>query len=68
MAKTAQRKAESPSAYTISWSANTAYSPGALIFDDLTFTLATGDWEFLTSAIETIRRHSLDQARAARRI
>ena len=28
--------------------------PGALIFDDLTFTLATGDPEFATSAIETI--------------
>ena len=28
--------------------------PGALIFDALTFTLATGDPEFLTSAVETI--------------
>jgi 5-methyltetrahydrofolate--homocysteine methyltransferase len=28
--------------------------PGALIFDDLTFTLATGDAEFRRSAIETI--------------
>jgi 5-methyltetrahydrofolate--homocysteine methyltransferase len=28
--------------------------PGALIFDDLTFTLATGDPEFAASAIETI--------------
>jgi 5-methyltetrahydrofolate--homocysteine methyltransferase len=29
-------------------------SPGALIFDDLTFTLATGDTEFSQSAVETI--------------
>ena len=28
--------------------------PGALIFDDLTFTLATGEAEFLDSAVETI--------------
>ena len=28
--------------------------PGALIFDDLTFTLATGEPEFLNSAVETI--------------
>jgi 5-methyltetrahydrofolate--homocysteine methyltransferase len=28
--------------------------PGALIFDDLTFTLATGDPEFIDSAVETI--------------
>ncbi len=28
--------------------------PGALIFDALTFTLATGEAEFLTSAVETI--------------
>jgi 5-methyltetrahydrofolate--homocysteine methyltransferase len=29
-------------------------APGALIFDDLTFTLATGEAEFRTSAVETI--------------
>jgi 5-methyltetrahydrofolate--homocysteine methyltransferase len=29
-------------------------APGALVFDDLTFTLATGDPEFAPSAIETI--------------
>jgi len=29
-------------------------APGALVFDDLTFTLATGDPEFAESAIETI--------------
>jgi 5-methyltetrahydrofolate--homocysteine methyltransferase len=29
-------------------------APGALVFDDLTFTLATGDPEFADSAIETI--------------
>ncbi len=28
--------------------------PGALIFDDLTFTLATGDAEYIASAVETI--------------
>jgi 5-methyltetrahydrofolate--homocysteine methyltransferase len=28
--------------------------PGALIFDDLTFTLATGDAEYIDSAVETI--------------
>ena len=28
--------------------------PGALIFDALTFTLATGDPEFMPSAVETI--------------
>ena len=28
--------------------------PGALIFDDLTFTLATGDAEYVNSAVETI--------------
>ena len=29
--------------------------PDALIFDDLTFTLATGDAEFVNSGVETIR-------------
>src|SRR5581483_10946750 len=29
--------------------------PGALIFDDLTFTLATGDAEYIDSAVETIQ-------------
>jgi 5-methyltetrahydrofolate--homocysteine methyltransferase len=54
MAKTAQRKLEV--AQRIYGIAVDEYGlpPGALIFDDLTFTLATGDPEFATSAIETI--------------
>jgi 5-methyltetrahydrofolate--homocysteine methyltransferase len=54
MAKTAARKLEvAKKIYDI---VVTEYGlpPGALIFDDLTFTLATGDPEFETSAIETI--------------
>ena len=54
MAKTAQRKLEV--AQRIHGIVVDEYGlpPGALIFDDLTFTLATGDPEFATSAIETI--------------
>jgi len=54
MAKTAERKLEV--ARRIYQIAVEEYDlpPGALIFDDLTFTLATGEAEFLTSAIETI--------------
>ncbi len=54
MAKTAERKLEV--ARRIYQIAVEEYGlpPGALIFDDLTFTLATGEAEFLTSAIETI--------------
>lgn len=54
MAKTAARKAEvARRIYDI---AVTEYGlpAGALIFDPLTFTLATGEAEFTTSAIETI--------------
>ena len=53
MAKTAERKLEVANASTTSSSANTDSPPGALIFDDLTFTLATGDPEF---AIRRSRR------------
>ena len=42
MAKTAERKSRSRGASTTSSSGSTAF-PGALIFDDLTFTLATGE-------------------------
>ncbi|HEX3456504.1 MAG TPA: methionine synthase [Candidatus Baltobacteraceae bacterium] len=54
MAKTAESKVEV--ARRIYQIAVEEYGlpPGALIFDDLTFTLATGEAEFLTSAIETI--------------
>jgi 5-methyltetrahydrofolate--homocysteine methyltransferase len=54
MAKTAERKLEV--ARRISEIAVGEYGlpPGALIFDDLTFTLATGEPEFAASAIETI--------------
>ena len=38
---------------TSSWT-STAWQPDALIFDALTFTLATGDEEFRRSALETI--------------
>ncbi|MBV9333287.1 MAG: dihydropteroate synthase, partial [Candidatus Eremiobacteraeota bacterium] len=54
MAKTAARKAEV--ARRIYEIAVTEYGlpPGALIFDALTFTLATGEAEFASSATETI--------------
>jgi 5-methyltetrahydrofolate--homocysteine methyltransferase len=54
MAKTAERKAEV--AHRIYEIAVREYGipAGALIFDDLTFTLATGEAEFLDSALETI--------------
>ncbi len=54
MAKTAQRKVEvAQRIYDIAVG-EYALPPGALIFDDLTFTLATGEAEFRDSAIETI--------------
>ncbi|HEY6325948.1 MAG TPA: homocysteine S-methyltransferase family protein, partial [Candidatus Cybelea sp.] len=54
MAKTAQRKVEvARRIYDIAVG-EYAMPPGALIFDDLTFTLATGEAEFLDSAVETI--------------
>ncbi|NIR45514.1 MAG: dihydropteroate synthase, partial [Gemmatimonadetes bacterium] len=54
MAKTAERKLEV--ARRIHEICVDAYGldPGALIFDALTFTLATGDEEFRASAVETI--------------
>ena len=54
MAKTAQRKLEV--AQRIHGIVVDEYGlpPGALIFDALTFTLATGDPEFASSAVETI--------------
>jgi len=54
MAKTAARKAEvARRIYEIAVG-EYGLPPGALIFDALTFTLATGEAEFLTSAVETI--------------
>ncbi len=54
MAKTAQRKLEvARRIYDIVVN-EYGVPPGALIFDDLTFTLATGDAEFANSAVETI--------------
>jgi 5-methyltetrahydrofolate--homocysteine methyltransferase len=54
MAKTAQRKLEVAQRIYGIVVDEYGLPPGALIFDDLTFTLATGDAEFATSAIETI--------------
>jgi 5-methyltetrahydrofolate--homocysteine methyltransferase len=54
MAKTAQRKLEVAQAiYDIAVN-DYSMKPGDLIFDDLTFTLATGDPEFASSAVETL--------------
>ncbi|MCC6905989.1 MAG: methionine synthase [Anaerolineae bacterium] len=54
MAKTAQRKLEVAQAiYDIAVN-EYGLKPEDLIFDDLTFTLATGDPEFAASAIETL--------------
>ncbi len=54
MAKTAQRKLEIAQRIYGIVVDEYGLPPGALIFDDLTFTLATGDAEFLDSAVETI--------------
>jgi 5-methyltetrahydrofolate--homocysteine methyltransferase len=54
MAKTAARKLEVAKRIYGIVVDEYGLPPGALIFDDLTFTLATGDPEFSTSAIETI--------------
>jgi 5-methyltetrahydrofolate--homocysteine methyltransferase len=54
MAKTSARKLEvAQRVYDIVVS-EYGLPPGALIFDDLTFTLATGDAEYIDSAVETI--------------
>ena len=54
MAKTAQRKLEVAERIYDIVVGEYGVPPGALVFDTLTFTLATGDPEFSTSAIETI--------------
>ncbi len=54
MAKTAERKLEVAQRIYDIVVGEYGLPPGALIFDDLTFTLATGDPEFNDSAVETI--------------
>jgi len=54
MAKTRERKLEVAQAIDKIVTEEYGLDPEALIFDDLTFTLATGDPEFNESAIETI--------------
>jgi 5-methyltetrahydrofolate--homocysteine methyltransferase len=54
MAKTRERKLEVARRIHEIVTTEFGLPPGALIFDALTFTLATGDAEFLDSAIETI--------------
>jgi 5-methyltetrahydrofolate--homocysteine methyltransferase len=63
MAKTAQRKVEIAQRIYDIVTQEYGLAPGALIFDALTFTLATGDAEFLTSAVETIEGIKLIKAR-----
>ncbi len=54
MAKTRERKLEIARRIHAIVTSEFGLAPGALIFDALTFTLATGDAEFLDSAVETI--------------
>jgi len=54
MAKTAQLKVEVAQRIHDIVVGEYGVPPGALIFDDLTFTLATGDEEYVNSAVETI--------------
>lgn len=54
MAKTAERKYEIAKRIADIVTQEFGLQPGALIFDDLTFTLATGDEEYVNSAVETI--------------
>ncbi|HTX59008.1 MAG TPA: homocysteine S-methyltransferase family protein, partial [Verrucomicrobiae bacterium] len=54
MAKTAERKLEVARRIYDIVCGEYGLAPGALIFDDLTFTLATGEPEFLDSAVATI--------------
>ncbi|HEY4442560.1 MAG TPA: methionine synthase [Candidatus Elarobacter sp.] len=54
MAKTAQRKLEVARRIHDIVVGEYGLPAGALIFDDLTFTLATGDAEYIDSAVETI--------------
>lgn len=55
MAKTAERKLEIAKRLYHMAVDEFGLKPGDLVFDDLTFTLATGSDEFLNSAIETLK-------------
>jgi 5-methyltetrahydrofolate--homocysteine methyltransferase len=63
MAKTAERKLEIAQRIYDMIVGEYAQPPGALIFDALTFTLATGDPEFANSAVETIAGIELIKSR-----
>jgi 5-methyltetrahydrofolate--homocysteine methyltransferase len=63
MAKTAERKTEVARKIHAIVVGEYGLQPDALIFDDLTFTLATGEPEFASSAVETIE--GLRQIKAA---
>ena len=63
MAKTAERKLEVAQRIYDMIVGEYGLPPGALIFDALTFTLATGDPEFANSAVETIAGIELIKAR-----
>ncbi len=63
MAKTAERKAAVAERIYDIVVGEYGIPPGALIFDALTFTLATGDPEFFPSAVETIEGIRLIKAR-----
>ena len=63
MAKTAERKYEVAQRIYDIVVGEYGIPPGALIFDALTFTLATGDPEFFPSAVETIEGIRLIKAR-----
>jgi len=63
MAKTAERKLEVAERIFDIVCNEYGVPPGALIFDALTFTLATGDAEFVHSAVETIEGIRLIKAR-----
>ncbi len=67
MAKTAARKLEVAERIRAIVVGEYGVPAGALIFDALTFTLATGDPEFARSAVETIEGIRLIKARPSRR-
>ena len=64
MAQTADKKARSPR--RASPSRRTTASPDSLVFDALTFTLATGGEEYRRSAIETLEGDPADRRRRTR--
>ena len=68
MAKTRERKLEVARKIYDIVVGEYGLAPEDLIYDALTFTLATGDAEWIDSAQGDDRRHSPDQARAAGRL